>query len=179
MATGGGKRLCLGAIAGAHGVRGLVRIKSFTEAPEDLAAYGTLTDEAGGRRFEVTVTGMAKGLLVARIAGVGDRDAAEALKGVRLFVERAALPAPEDADEYYHADLIGLAVEDRGGGRLGRVMGVQNHGAGDILEIVRPDGSELLLPFTRALVPKVDLAGGRLVAEPPAEGAEEADGNGG
>ena len=172
MATGGDKRLCLGVIVGAHGVRGLVRIKSFTEAPEDLDAYGPLSDEAGTRRFEVSVTGKAKGLLLARVAGVGDRDAAEALKGVRLFVDRAALPEPEE-DEYYHSDLIGLAVEDGVGGRLGRVVGVQNYGAGDILEIERPDGTELLLPFTKAVVPAVDLAGGRLVVAPPEEGPEE------
>lgn len=162
------KRICLGAIVGAHGVRGLVRIKSFTEAPQDLAAYGPLSDEAGARRFVVTVKSQAKGVLIAAIAGVDNRDAAEALKGTRLYVDRAALP-PTEEEEYYHADLIGLSAEDRSGETIGRVTGVQNYGAGDILEIERPDGTELLLPFTKAAVPEVDLAGGRLVVVPPEE----------
>ncbi len=97
MAEGAGARVCLGAIAGAHGVRGLVKIKSFTEDPANLTAYGPLGDEAGGRRFEIAVTGEAKGLLLARIAGVADREAAQALRGVRLYVDRAALPEPEEA----------------------------------------------------------------------------------
>jgi 16S rRNA processing protein RimM len=164
-------RVCLGAIAGAHGVRGLVRIKSFTEAPEDLSAYGPLSDEAGRRRFDVTVKSQAKGALIAAIAGVDDRDAAEALKGTRLYVDRAALP-PTEEEEFYHADLIGLNAEDRSGKAIGRVAGVQNYGAGDILEIARTDGTELLVPFTKAAVPEVDLAGGRLVVDPPAQETE-------
>lgn len=166
------KRVCLGVIAGAHGVRGLVRIKSFTEAPEDIAAYGPLGDEAGRRRFEIAVKGESKGAVLAAIAGVDNRDAAEALKGTRLYVDRAALPPPEE-EEYYHADLIGLVAETRGGERLGRVVAVHNFGAGDILAIEHPDGAELLLPFTKAVVPEVDLAGGRLVVEPPIEEATE------
>ena len=172
MATGGDRRICLGAITGAHGVRGLVRIKSFTETPEDLTAYGPLWDEAGRRRFDVTVKSQAKGALIAAIAGVDDRDAAEALKGTRLYVDRTALP-PTEEEEYYHADLIGLSAEDRDGKAIGRVTGVQNYGAGDILEIERPDGTELLLPFTKAAVPEVDLAEGRLVVDPPAEETED------
>ncbi len=109
-AEGEGARVCLGAIAGAHGVRGLVKIKSFTQDPANLTAYGPLADESGRRRFEIAVTGRAKGLLVARIAGVEDRDAAQALRGVRLYVARAALPEPEEAEEFYQADLIGLAA---------------------------------------------------------------------
>ena len=161
-------RLCVGVIAGAHGVRGLVRIKSFTEDPAGLTAYGPLTDEAGARRFEVTVTGRTKGVLLARIAGVNDRDAAQALCGARLYVARAALPEL-DEEEYYHADLIGLDAADRDGAPLGKVSAVHDFGAGDVLEIERPDGESLLVPFTKTAVPRVDPAGGRVVVEPPEE----------
>ena len=165
-------RICLGVITGAHGVRGLLRIKSFTAAPADIAAYGPLEDEAGTRRFEVTVKGETKGLVLAALAGVEDRDAAEALKGTRLYIERAALPPLEDEEEYYHADLIGLMAETRDGQGLGRVVAVHNFGAGDLLEIAPDEGPTLMLPFTKAAVPRVDLTAGRLVAEPP-EDADE------
>ena len=174
MAAAEDERLCVGVIAGAHGVRGLVKIKSFTADPANLTAYGPLTDESGARRYRVAVTGRAKGVLLARIEGVGDRDAARALRGARLYVARAALPEPED-EEYYHADLIGLAVEDRAGAPLGRVAAVQNFGAGDILEIERPDQGTLLVPFTKAAVPLVDPAGGRVVVEPPEETEAQPD----
>jgi 16S rRNA processing protein RimM len=164
-----GARICLGAIAGAHGVRGLVKIKSFTQDPANLTAYGALGDESGRRRFEIAVTGQAKGLLVARIAGVEDRDAAQALRGVRLYVARAALPEPEDAEEFYQADLIGLAVEDPDGRPLGTIAAVENYGAGDFLEIARAEGAPLLVPFTRAVVPLIDLEGRRVVVAPPEE----------
>ncbi len=174
MAAAEDERLCVGVIAGAHGVRGLVKIKSFTDDPANLTAYGPLTDESGARRYQVAVTGRAKGVLLARIEGVGDRDAARALSGARLYVARAALPEPED-EEYYHADLIGLAVEDRAGAPLGRVAAVQNFGAGDILEIERPDQGTLLVPFTKAAVPLVDPASGRVVVEPPEETEAQRD----
>ncbi len=164
-------RLCVGVITGAHGVRGLVRIKSFTEAPENLAAYGKLSDEAGTRSFEVSVTGRAKGALLARIEGVTDRDQAEALRGTRLHIARDALPPLEDEEEYYVADLIGLEAVDRAGRALGRVRTVHNFGAGDVIE-VEPEaggGPSRLWPFTRETVPEVDLAAGRLVIEPPEE----------
>jgi 16S rRNA processing protein RimM len=164
------KRICLGVVAGAHGVRGLVKIKSFTEAPGDLLAYGPLSDEAGTRRFEITVKGMAKGSVLAAMTGIDDRDAAQALKGTRLYVDRAALPAADEEETYYHADLVGLRAEDRDGGHIGRVAAVHNFGAGDLLEIARgEDEPELLVPFTKAAVPEVDLKGGRLVIDPPAE----------
>ncbi len=162
------ERLCVGAIAGTHGVRGLVKIKSFTEDPLDLSAYGPLTDQSGRRRFQVAVTGRAKGLVIAHIEGVEDREAAQALRGAQLYAARAALPEPAE-EEYYHMDLIGLEAQDRGGASLGRVVAVQNFGAGDILEIARPEGEPLLVPFTKAAVPIVDLAGGRVVLEPPEE----------
>ena len=174
-----GGRVCLGVIVAAHGVRGQLRIKSFTEVPEDVAAYGPVEDEAGARRFEIEVAGSAKGTVIARIEGVGDRTAAERLRGTRLYVDRAALPAIEEADTYYHADLIGLAVEDRAGRPLGRVVAVNDFGAGDVLELEDPEGAPLVLPFTRQAVPVVDLEGGRLVAEPPAEtGAPESGAEG-
>ncbi len=169
MAEGEGAWVCLGAIAGAHGVRGLVKIKSFTQDPANLTAYGPLADESGRRRFEIAVTGQAKGLLVARIAGVEDREAAQSLRGVRLYVERAALPEPTEAEEYYQADLIGLAAEDPQGRPLGKVAAVENYGAGDFLEIARAEGAPLLVPFTKAAVPLVDLEGGRVVVAPPEE----------
>lgn len=166
---GEGAWVCLGAIAGAHGVRGLVKIKSFTQDPANLTAYGPLADESGERRFEIAVTGQAKGLLVARIAGVEDRDAAQALRGVRLYVARAALPEPKEAEEFYQADLIGLAAEDPQGRPLGKVTAVENYGAGDFLEIQPPEGAPLLVPFTKVVVPLIDLEGGRVVVDLPEE----------
>jgi 16S rRNA processing protein RimM len=159
-------RILVGAIVGAHGVRGQVRIKSFTDDPSAVAAYGALSDESGQRRFELTVAGRIKGGVIARIEGVGDRTAAEALRGVRLYVPRDALPATE-SDEYYRVDLIGLKAELADGTSFGRIVDVQNYGAGDVLEIERPDGATELLPFADRTVPIVDLAAGRIVVDPP------------
>ena len=160
------ERVLVGAIAGAHGVRGAVRIRSFTDDPAAVAAYGPVFDEAGARRLVLKIVGPTKGGVLAEIEGVRDRNAAEALQGVRLYVPREALPAPGE-DEFYQADLVGLAVETADGTALGRVRAVQNFGAGDLLEVERPDGSTVSLPFTRAAVPVVDIAGGRIVADPP------------
>ena len=160
--------VCLGRIVGAHGVRGIARIKSFTAEPDDLTAYGALSDEQGTRRFTVTVTGRAKGVLLARIEGVDDRDAAEALIGTALHVAREALPPPE-GDEYYHVDLIGLRVETEAGTALGRVSAIHDHGAGPFVEIQPPDGPSALVPFTREQVPTVDIEAGRLVVVAPEE----------
>ncbi len=159
-------RVCVGAIAGAFGVRGAVRLKSFCAEPEAIAGYGPLWTEDGARSFTVTLDRPVAGGLAARLSGVETREAADALRGLRLYADRAALPAT-DEDEYYHADLIGLSVQDTGGAPLGRVAAVLNHGAGDILEIRRAGAEPLLLPFTRAVVPTVDLAAGRIVADPP------------
>ena len=170
------ERVCLGAIAGAHGVRGLVKLKSFTERPEDIAAYGPLSDEAGERRFKLSVTGKAKDGLLAKVEGVADRDAAQALRGTRLYVERAALPTIAEPDTFYQADLIGLAVEDLEGRSLGRVSAVHSFGGGEVLEVTATGGKRgesRMIPFTKAAVPEVDLAAGRLVAEPPAESEAE------
>jgi 16S rRNA processing protein RimM len=164
------ERVCLGAIAGAYGVRGEVRLKSFCARAEDIAAYGALETEDGTRRFDVALGHAVSGGLSARLSGVQSRDAAEALRGVRLFVPRSRMPALPD-DEYYHADLLGLDVADTGGVLLGKVAAVLNHGAGDILEVRGPRGT-LLLPFTRAVVPTVDLSARRIVADPP-EGMDE------
>jgi 16S rRNA processing protein RimM len=161
-------RVCVGAIAGAFGVKGEVRLKSFCAEPGAIATYGPLWSEDGGRSFTVTLGPAVAGGLAARLSGVPTREAAEALKGLRLFADRTALPALGD-DEFYHADLIGLEVIDTGGAVLGRVAAVLNHGAGDIIEVRRPAGQALLLPFTRAVVPTVDLAARRIVADPPGE----------
>ena len=174
-----GPRICVGAIAGAHGVRGQVRITAFTADPDDLTAYGPVGDEAGGRPFEIEVVGRSRGQVIARVAGIGDRDAAEALKGTRLYIDRAALPATA-ADEFYHADLIGLAVVDRDGGAIGTIRGVFDFGAGDVLEVAPAEGPTLMVRFTREAVPAVDLEGGKVVVELPPEapagGGEEEDG---
>lgn len=162
-------RVCLGAIAGPHGVRGLVRVRSFTQVPEDIAAYGPLSDESGHTEFRLALTGRAKGALLARIEGVTDRDRARALAGTRLYVARAALPEVEEDETFYHADLIGLDAQDRDGRPLGRVKAVHNFGAGDILELESDGGGGGLVPFTRAAVPVVDLAAGRVVIDPPPE----------
>jgi 16S rRNA processing protein RimM len=160
------ERVCVGALGGAFGVRGEVRLKSFCAVPEDIASYGPLYAE-DGRRFELRVTGQVSNGLSARISGVTTKEAADALRGLRLFAPREALPTLPD-DEFYHADLIGLEVVDTGGTPLGRVKAVLNHGAGDILELHRPGAvGTLLLPFTKAAVPTVDLAAGRIVADPP------------
>lgn len=160
------KRVCVGVISGAHGVRGAVRVKSFTADPADVAAYGPLADETGGREFRLRLVGNAKGVLIARIAGIEDRDQAEVLRGLRLYLPRAALP-PTEEDEYYHADLIGLEAALVDGTPVGELRAVHDFGAGDTLEIVRASGPPLMVPFTRAVVPVVDLDAGRLVIDPP------------
>ncbi|MEL6576604.1 MAG: ribosome maturation factor RimM [Pseudomonadota bacterium] len=166
--------ICVGAIAGAFGVQGEVRLKSFCAVPEDIAAYGPARSEDGAQEFKIRITRPVKGGLAARLSGVATREAAEALKGTRLHVPRSRLPRLPD-DEFYHADLIGLTVQDTGGELLGRVHAVHDHGAGDMLE-VRGEGPALLLPFTRWAVPTVDLTAGLLIADPPAE-AEDIEGD--
>lgn len=159
------ERACLGVIVGARGLRGELKIKSFTQVPEDIAAYGPLEDETGSRRIDLHVTGQAKGVLTARAEGVDDRTAADKLKGLRLYVGRDRLPPP-DEDEYYHSDLIGLTV-DAPQGSLGTVRRIFDFGAGDVLEVAGGEFGTVMVPFTRAVVPVVDLAGGRLVVDPP------------
>ena len=159
-------RILLGQFGRPHGVRGLVRVQSFTADPSGIAAYGPVSDEAGTRTFRLRVVQPGEMPVVA-VEGVADREAAAKLTGTRLYVARDRLPAPAE-DEFYHADLIGLAVEDASGQRLGTIAAVSDHGAGAFLEI-ETGAQPLLLPFTRAAVPVVDLAGGRVVIVPPAE----------
>jgi len=160
-------RICVGAIAGAFGVKGELRLKSFTASPEDIADYAPLTTEDGSRDFDLTLTGQTNNALTARLSGIATKEQADAMRGVRLYVPRERLPNLPD-DEFYHADLIGLDVVDTGGTPLGRVKAVLNHGAADLLEIHGPGlKSTVLLPFTREAVPTVDLASGRIVADPP------------
>ncbi len=161
-------RICLGEVVGAHGVKGQVRIKPFTEDPQGIASYGLVSDEAGTRRFEVRIVGRVRGTAIAELSGVRDRTAAEALRGLRLYVPRAALP-PAGEEEFYHADLIGLAAERADGRAAGRVMAVFDHGAGPYLEIEGPGGARFFVPFTCQAVPLVDAPGGRLVIDPPGE----------
>ncbi len=160
-------RLCVGAIAGAFGVHGEVRLKSFTADPAAIEEYGPLETEDGSAQYEVELTRSIKNGFSAKISGVTNKEEADALKGVRLFVGRDTLPNLPD-DEYYHADLIGLEVVDTGGNVLGNVMAVHNHGASDILELRVPGKSTtVLLPFTLAAVPTIDLTAGRIVSDPP------------
>jgi 16S rRNA processing protein RimM len=158
------ERILVGEIGKPHGVRGLVKLRSFTADPAAIASYGPLTDAEGRRRFALTL--LADGL--ARVEGVEDREAAARLTGTGLYVERAALPPPEE-DEFYLADLVGLRAETAAGEPLGRVRAVEEHGAGAFLVLDGPP--ERLVPFTRACVPVVDTAAGRVVVEPPAETA--------
>ena len=139
--------VCLGRIVGAHGVRGIVRVQSYAVNPDDLTAYGALSDASGARRFTLSVTGHVKGLLLARIEGVDDRNAREALRGTDLHIARAALPTTE-GEEFYHVDLLGLRAENAEGDALGQVSAIHDHGAGPIIEIQPPDGPSTFLPFT-------------------------------
>jgi len=159
-------RLCVGVVTGPQGVRGAVRIKSFTEVPEAVTAYGPVEDESGERRLELKACGTAKGVVIARIPGVESRDQAETLRGLRLYLPRSALPQTEP-EEYYHADLIGLEAMLRDGTPVGRVRAIYNFGAGDTLELSRDSAPSVLVPFTREVVPIVAPAEGRLVIEPP------------
>lgn len=159
--------VCVGAVAGAFGVHGEVRLKSFCAVPEDIAAYAPLSTEDGSRSFTVRLSRPIGNGFAARLGGIASKEQADALRGLRLFAPRDRLPSLPD-DEYYHADLIGLEVLDTGGTRLGRVKSVLNHGAGDLLEIEVPGGSAtVLLPFTMAAVPTVDIEAGRIIADPP------------
>jgi 16S rRNA processing protein RimM len=161
------KRLCVGIVTGPHGIRGAVRVKSFTADPADFGAYGPVSDEAGTRHFAVRVVGVMKGVVLAELDGIADRNAAEALKGLHLYVDRAQLPAA-DPDEFYHADLLGLEARLADGTVLGSVTGLYDFGAGESVEITGPKGEITLVPFTNTAVPAIDLAGRTLTIDPPA-----------
>ncbi len=158
--------VCLGVISGARGLKGEVRIKSFTEEPLDIASYGVLCDETRRMTFNLHVVGQAKGQIVARLDGIRDRTAADAIKGKMLYAPRQALPETEDG-EFYHNDLVGLNVSTTGGENMGTVRAVRDYGAGVFLEIDGGTFGEVMVPFTLAAVPLVDLAGGRLEIDPP------------
>lgn len=159
--------ICVGSIAGAFGVRGEVRVKSFCADPQDLGNYSPLSNEDGSRSFDVALIGQIKNGFSARISGVDSKEDADALRGVQLFALRDQLPQLPD-DEYYYSDLVGLEVLDTGGEALGTVKAVQNHGADDLLEVTIYGSSDTtFIPFTRAIVPTVDLKSGRIVIDPP------------
>jgi 16S rRNA processing protein RimM len=160
-------RICVAQIGAAHGIRGEVRLRSFTGDPMAVTSYGPLESEDGKQRFEIEALRPAKDVFVARLRGVADRDAAEKLTNLRLYVSRDKLP-PADDGEFYHADLVGLAAVTPDGAALGTVTAVLNFGAGDILEIKPPSGEPLLVPFTDTTVPEIDMQAGRMVVVPPA-----------
>ncbi len=160
--------ICVARIGAAHGVRGAVKLWTFTEDPLAVERYGPLMTKDGARQFEIASVRAAKDHLVATFKGIATRNDAEKLNGIELYVPREKLPATDD-DEYYHADLIGLAAVTAANEPLGRVVAIHNFGAGDIIEIAPPAGATMLLPFTNAVVPTVDIAGGRVVIELPQE----------
>ncbi|GEC55895.1 16S rRNA processing protein RimM [Bradyrhizobium japonicum] len=168
--------VCVARIGAAHGVRGAVRLWTFTEDPLAVKDYGPLMTKDGTRQFEVTHAREAKDHLVVTLKGVASRDDAERLNGLELYVPRDRLPDTDDG-EYYHTDLIGLAAVTTTEQPLGRVIAIHNFGAGDIIEIAPPQGATMLLPFTNAVVPTVDLEGGRVVIDLPKEIDDEIDGD--
>jgi 16S rRNA processing protein RimM len=170
------RRILLGRIAGAHGIRGDVLIHAYTEAPENIGAYGPLSDADGTRTFTVASARVTQKGVVARLHGINDRNSAETLKGVELYVDRERLPATGE-DEFYQADLVGLSAVDPSGEALGTIVAVHNFGAGDLLEIrLAGTGKTELIPFTDDTVPEVDVAAGRAVVVMPAIGTADEDG---
>ncbi|MFZ0177313.1 MAG: ribosome maturation factor RimM [Pseudolabrys sp.] len=163
-------RICVARIGAAHGVRGEVKLWSFTEDPAAVAHYGPLETQDGTRSFEIEALRAAKDHFVARIAGVNDRDAAEKLRNIELYIPRARLPKIEEADTFYHADLVGLDAITPDGARVGTVHALHNFGAGDIIEIAPAEGGDpLMLPFNETTVPKIDVAARQIVVVPPVE----------
>jgi 16S rRNA processing protein RimM len=168
-------RLILMGVFGApQGVRGEVRLKSLTGDPSAIGAYGPLTDKNRARAFVFEfLRPLRDDMLIARVAGVSTREAAEALRAVEIFARRDQLPPPSE-DEFYYDDLVGLEAVDTAGARLGRVVSLMNYGAGDLLEIAPAQGGEtLLLPFTKRVAPRIDFAAGRIVVEPPRQVEDE------
>ena len=162
------KRLLLGHITGAHGVKGEVRIRTLTQEPDAIGAYGPLQDEAGTRSFRIVSLRTSKEGVVARIDGVASREEAQALKGTALYVARDALPDDAEDDSFYHADLVGLVAVSADGAALGQIVSVQNFGAGDLLELRPATGGEtVLVPFTETIVPDIDFEAGWLLMLPP------------
>jgi 16S rRNA processing protein RimM len=157
--------ISLGVISGAHGIRGQVKIKSFTANPEDISCYGPLLDSSG-KQYQLTITGGTNDALIATVGGVTDRNAAEALRNTELFVPRSALPEA-GKHEYYHEDLVGLKLLTQDGRPYGTIAAMHNFGAGDLVAIKRESGEEEFLPFTRAIFQEIDIKEGRVVIAPP------------
>ena len=178
-AANGTPKLLMGRIGAAHGIKGEVRIQSFTEDPLALVAYGPLSTDKPGLTIKILTARTTTNVLVARLEGVNDRNAAEKLNGVELYVDRTLLPEPDDEDDFYHADLIGLKARLADGSEIGEVTAVPNFGAGDLLEIRDPrSGDTYLYPFSKAVVPEVRIKDGYLMIDPPIEadpGEEEPD----
>jgi 16S rRNA processing protein RimM len=169
--------VCLGVIGRPHGVRGLVRIRPFTENARDVAAYGPVTDRKTGREYTLTVMNLVKDMVTVRIEGVEGRDQADALKGTELWVRQSVLPEVTEEEAYYHHNIIGLTAEDMDGKSLGEVVAVENYGAGDLLELrlVGAGRTTVMVPFTRECVPVVDVAGHRVVIDAPAGMLDDED----
>jgi 16S rRNA processing protein RimM len=166
------QRVLVGAVIGAHGIKGEAKVKTFTADPRAFGAYGPVATGTGRVLRIVSLRPLKDADVIVTFAGVSDRTSAENLKGAELYVARSALPAPETG-EFYHADLVGLAVEDDSGAEIGRVRGVQNFGAGDLIEIEDADGDLRFVPFTTDAVPIVDIAGKRMVVRPPRHEPQE------
>jgi 16S rRNA processing protein RimM len=164
----------MGVFGAPQGVRGEVRVKSLTKEPSAIGGYGPLTDKSRARAFAFeTLRPLKDNMLIARVAGVSSREAAEALKGVEIFARRDQLPPPNE-DEFYYDDLVGLEAVDAAGGRIGRIVSLMNYGAADVLEIAPAEGGEtLLLAFTRRVAPRIDFDAGLIVIEPPREVEDE------
>ena len=154
--------ICVAQVSAAHGVRGAVKLRCFTDAPENVANYGPLLDSDGHELFSIDLAGQTKGGVIAKIDGICDRDAAEALRGTQLFINRDRLPST-DEDEFYHADLIGMSVENPMGRSLGEVCAVHDFGAGDIIEYLTTSGTREMVPFTSENVPAINLSERRLI----------------
>ena len=181
MGSPDNNRVCLGIVAGPQGLQGAVRIRSYTACSEDIASYGLLSDVTGEREFSIRILRSTKKGLVAELSGVDDRMAAEKIKGLELYVSRDALPDPNE-EEFYYSDLIGLDGEDEGGKMIGQVKMMDNYGAGEVMEVTLSSGEALLLPFTRDVVPVVDVAAGKIQIVRPTEvnsGQEEVVNDGG
>ncbi len=170
-------RVCVGVVVGVHGVRGAVRVKSFTEVAADIGYYSPVEDETGTRKFRLKVTGEVKGSAIVTLEGVTSRDAAEALKGTKFWVARERLPRLEE-DEFLYSDLIGMAVVGLDGQTLGTVTSVHDFGAGDVLDIALTPRGNLMVPFTRDAVPEVDVSGRKLVVIPPVYAPDEKEDGG-
>lgn len=168
-------RVCVAQIGAAHGLKGEVRLWSYTEDPSAVAQYGALETEDGTKRLEISHMRAAKDHFVARLRGVDDRNAADALRNTKLYIARDQLPATDDGDIFYYADLIGLTAVDPSGADIGEVIAVHDFGAGDIIEVRCADQSTIMFPFNEAVVPAIDIAAGRMTIDPPAESGDEAD----